>query len=165
MKIFGFKSEIPKFVAMITLLFMLFAIPMAFMPARASAAGPMDQVIIYPSGDPCQNPNVTKSSSVISVSTGTTNLVPITAGKSVYICSVAATLAGTTPNFQLVTGMTSTCSTSQVALTGVMVPAANAMMKLDYGGTVAKGSSGGAICAIMSAATTTATGVINYVVK
>ncbi len=127
-------------------------------------AGPSDTVVIYPkSADPCNNPSAIKSSAVISAATGTTNLVSLTSAKSVYICHVASYLQGTTPDFQLVTGLTSTCLTSPVTLTGVIKPLTGTGITLGFGGTVTKGSSGGAICAVMSAATTTATGIITYV--
>jgi len=127
-------------------------------------AGPSDTVVIYPrSADPCSNPSVLKSSAVISAATGTTNLVSLTAAKSVYVCHVSVTPTGTTPDIQLVTGTTSTCSTGTAALTGVIKPVTGTPVQMGYGGMLFKGVSSGAICAVMSAATTTATGVITYV--
>ncbi len=132
--------------------------------AMTAVAGPSDTYVLYPiSADPCQNPSVAKSSALISVATGTTNLVSLTASKSVYVCSVYVVPTGTTPDFQLSTGLTSTCSTSISYLTGVIKPSTSTPISLNWGGTVVKGSSGGAVCAIMSASTTTATGVITYV--
>jgi len=143
-----------------TVLAMLFLVLMAV----SAMAGPGDTYAVYPiSADPCLNSSVTKTSAVVSVSTGTTALVSLSASKSIFVCSLSVVPTGTTPDFQLVTGTTSTCYTSMSTLTGVMKPLTGTAVNLRYGGTVVKGVSGGAICAVMSASTTTATGVITYV--
>ncbi len=129
-----------------------------------ATAGPSDTYVLYPvSADPCANPSVAKSSAVISAATGTTSLVGLTAAKSIYVCSVSAVLSGTTPDFTLVTGTGTLCATGVTSLTGVMKPLTGTWVNLGYGGTVVKSVSAGDICAVMSAGTTAANGIITYV--
>ncbi len=123
-------------------------------------------VKITNTGDPCQNPNVVKSSAIVSAATGTTSVITQSTGKAIYICYAHVTPTGTSPDIKFVSGSTAStaCDTGPIAdLTGVMKPLTGTALNIGYGGTVAKTAVTKAVCAVMSAATTAATGVITYV--
>jgi hypothetical protein len=113
-------------------------------------------------GDPCVNPNVVKSSVVINTSgAGTTQLVPVAAGKAIYACSVAAGISATTATIAFESGGSTTC-TSPTALTGTIVPTAGMWLTLGYGGTIFTAPAGSGLC-VVNGGTGTQIGVLTYV--
>lgn len=114
-------------------------------------------------GDPCKNPTATTSNVVINTSgAGTTQLVALSAGKSVYVCDVVFSVSATTATAVLEYGTGSSCGSGTTALTGAMVGAANSQIVIGWGGAVATAPAGNALC-IVNGGTGTQTGVLSYV--
>ena len=113
-------------------------------------------------GDPCVNPNVTKSSVVINTSgAGTTQLVAPVANKSIYVCQVAAGISATTATIAFESGGSTTC-TSPTALTGTIVPTAGMWLTMGWGGTNFTALAGSGLC-VVNGGTGTQIGYLTYV--
>jgi hypothetical protein len=113
-------------------------------------------------GDPCVNPNVVKSSVVISTSgAGTTQLVAVSAGKAIYVCNVAMGISATTATAAFESGGSTTC-TSPTALTGTIVPTAGMWLTMGWGGTTFTAPAGSGLCLVNGGAGTQI-GVLTYV--
>lgn len=154
-----------KFLSVLVVLLVV-AVPSAF------ALDTSAQVKITNTGDPCQNPNVAKSSAVVSVATGTTGqLVALTSAQSIYVCALSTSLTGTTGNdtsFQLVSGTTTTtpCDTGAANISAaykVNSQAAGGTFQFGYGGTLFKTASGKALCSTTTGTNSVLTGMITYV--
>lgn len=101
-----------------------------------------------------------KSSVAINVTSATTTqLVALSAGKSVHVCSVAVSSVGGTSTFEYGTG--STCGTGTTALTGAF--AAASTVSLGGGGDKFTAPAGNALCLLSGASTTATAGVVAYV--
>ena len=148
---------------------MLFIFVLVGTMAAVGHAGPTDTVQYYSqSADPCQNPSVAKLNQAIAIYSATTATIATTVtSKSLYICTLAATLSGTSPQVKLVTGTTTTtaCDTGTVNITGQMAPTAGSSMFFGFGGTVWKVAAGKQICAIVSGTTPTFAGSLSYVAQ
>ena len=109
-------------------------------------------------GDPCQNPNVAKSSVAVAISTATTTqLVAPSGTTAVYGCGFAATFgASTTALFEY--GTSSNC-TGTTALTGVMAPATGGVLSLGSARFQTPASQG--VC-IVSTGTGGINGIFSY---
>ena len=113
-------------------------------------------------GDPCENPAVTKSSAVINVATaGEASLVALSAGKSIYVCGVVDGSTGTTPALTLQSGTVAGCASGTTAMTGAMLFITSTNISLGWGGTIATVPSGGVLCALTAG--NTHAGIISYV--
>lgn len=75
--------------------------------------------------DPCQNPNFTKQSAVINVSTATTTaLVAVSGTTKVYVCGFSFTILGlatTGGSAQFESGTGTACASNAAVLTGAFV--------------------------------------------
>ena len=130
-------------------------ITVSFSPSQTS--------VISNVGDPCLNPNVTKSSVTVSTSgAATTQLVALAAGKSVYVCSIAVGISATTATLALEYGTGSSCGTGTTALTGTIVPTAGMWLTLGWGGSITTAPSGNALC-IVNGGTGTQIGLLTFV--
>jgi hypothetical protein len=113
--------------------------------------------------DPCQNSGILKSSAAVSITTATTTqLVALSAGKSVYVCGFTASL-GLSDSIVFEYGTGSACGTGTTALTGAFTSDAAviaAPATLGGEGTRMTAPSGNALCAL-----TTGTGGIKGVVQ
>lgn len=156
---------------------MLFVVAvMMIMAPVAFALDTSAMVNIKNSGDPCLNPNVAKSSAVISFATSTlgtaatgTVITGVTS-KSIYVCNIATTLTGTSASlntFKLISGTTTTtaCDVSAATLTGLMgALGANSVAGVShiigYGGTILKTTASHNLC---TTTTGSLTGTITYV--
>ena len=106
-------------------------------------------------GDPCENPQVAKSSVVLAISTATTTqLVTPSGTTAVYVCGLSASFGAST-TMSLEYGTSSAC-TGTHALTGVYAPATGSVLTLGGSHLVTPGSQG--VCAV-----STGTGGINGV--
>ena len=106
-----------------------------------------------------------KSSVALAITSATTTqLIPLAAGKKIYICGFAATLTGTSPTFQLEYGTGTTCGTGTTVLTGAFDPNAGSnVVAYSAGSTIASTAAGNALCAITTGSTPAAQGVLTYV--
>ena len=129
-------------------------------------------VTINNSGDPCQNPNVAKSTAIVSAPTASTSqVIALSAGKSIYICDVSTGITGTTANatsFQLVSGTTTTtpCDTGQANVSGaytVNSVAAGGYFHSGFGGTLYKTAAGKALCSTNTGTNSATVGSITYI--
>lgn len=112
------------------------------------------------SSDPCQNPGVLKSSVAVSVSSATTTqLVALSAGKSIYVCGGTISSVGGTSTLEYGTG--ASCGTGTTTLTGAF-PAASTV-PLGSGLSLLATASGNALCILSGASTTATAGFITYV--
>lgn len=116
--------------------------------------------------DVCQDSSIAKSSVAVNVGASTTAaLVAAVTGKSVYLCSFAASAVGTNPTMTLKSGTQTTnpCDTGAVSLTGAMVPAAaDGMVNLGVGSTITTAAAAKQLC-LTTGATTSIQGVATYV--
>lgn len=115
--------------------------------------------------DPCQNPNVAKSSVAISVSSATTTaLVAASGSTKVYVCDMALSTVGTSPTAALEYGTGATCGTGTTAITGAMVASATVgFIRLGFGGSITATPASQAVCLVSGGTVTTETGVLTYV--
>lgn len=108
-------------------------------------------------------PVLCESSAVIDVSAGATDeLVALTAGQTIYVCSfsISGDTAATTAQFKYGTG--TTCGTGTVNLTGVMRLAdeGNISLSAGAGGTLFRTIAANALC--LAATTGAVTGFVSY---
>lgn len=134
--------------------------------ALVVSVSPNTPVVVQAAADPCMDPNVAKSSVVLSIATATTTSLVATNGtKKIYVCGISATMAGTSPTATFITGTTAStaCDTGASGLTGAMNPSATVgSINIGWGGTTMKTAAGGALC-VTTAATTAIYGVLSYV--
>lgn len=131
-----------------------------FSGAGTTGSGPM-----YAVGDPCQNPDLMKSSAAINISSATTTaVVALAAGKTTHVCEFSATAAGTNPTILFLTGTETTtpCDTGAANLSGTFAPTAGTAVRLGGSGTVMKSAAAGQLC-ITSGGTPSIQGVLTYV--
>lgn len=107
--------------------------------------------------DPCQSPNVAKSSVPINItSTATTSLVAVSGATTVYVCGISLTISevATTPNTILFEYGTGAACTGPVALTGLYGAGgitAGDPIPVSYGGagmTIFKSAASNGVCAL-----------------
>lgn len=119
-------------------------------PSVVRAVGPSATFLLYNSGDPCSNPNVTKSFGVVNISTATTTeLVAAVTGQAVYMCAFTVTVAGTAPSMLFKTGtkVSTACDTGPTSQSGTYLPPTSTFVKLDAnGGTLLTGAVSGELC-------------------
>lgn len=110
--------------------------------------------------DPCQNAHTVKSSVAVSVTSATTTqLVALSAGKSIYVCGATINSVGGTSTLEYGTG--SSCGTGTTTLTGPF--AAATVAKIGGYGTTVTAPSGNALCIVSGTSTTATAGVVTYV--
>jgi hypothetical protein len=116
--------------------------------------------------DPCLNPSIMMASVVVNqASSITAALVPAVTNKSIYVCGFAASAVGTNPtlNFKYGTQVSTACDTGAVNLTGPINPSATVgMLNLSNARTVFAAPASNQLC-LVTAATTTVTGVLTYI--
>jgi hypothetical protein len=116
------------------------AISVTFSPALVTIVHPFG-------GDPCENPNIVKSSAVISVaSASTVQVIALSSGKSIYVCGVSDGSAGTTPSLVLLYGTGTNCGTGGTALTGAIPFTSGSQLNLGWGGNIASTLVSNALC-------------------
>lgn len=99
--------------------------------------------------DPCASPSVTKSNVSVAI-TANSELVALTSGQTIYVCSYNLVLTGTTPTVQFVYGTGAVCVTGQVALSGAMNPTAGSLLSSGFGGTLFPTAASNALCALVT---------------
>lgn len=116
--------------------------------------------------DPCADPAITKLSVAVNQgASATAALVATVTGKVVYVCSFVASAVGTNPTLTLKTGtqVSAACDTTPASLTGAMIPAAaDGMVNIGVGHTIASSIASGQLC-MTTGATTSIQGVMTYV--
>lgn len=114
--------------------------------------------------DPCQNPNVAKSSAVVTVGAATTlQIVGLVAGQQIFVCGYQisqAVLAGT---LQWTSGTGVNCAATVVTKTGAMQTIVGQPFIYSTGGTVFTVASGSELCLTTTGAGATAAGVVSFV--
>ena len=169
---------------------MLFAAPMAYaqstFPTPQSATGgpsvmggvgmylnSAGQAVPETNSDPCTNPSNAKASVPINITTAaTTQLVALSAGKSVYVCGGSFTIAPSATAadsilFEYGTG--SSCGTGTTALTGaygagdLTTAAPPVSVSLVSSGVVMIAPSGNALCAVSAGTTVNIQGVLSVI--
>lgn len=124
--------------------------------------------------DPCQSPNVAKSSVPINLTAaaGTTSLVAVSGATVVYVCGISFTIApsATTADSILFEYGTGAACTSPVALTGTFgsgdVTTSAPLVTVNYGGagsTIFKSAASNGICALTAGSVINIQGVMTYV--
>lgn len=116
--------------------------------------------------DPCQNPNVAKSSAVINIgAAATTKIVDTSASKTVYVCSFHLTLAGTTPTLVFKTGThtTNDCDTAAVSLSGTYAPTTGSVLAQTGAGVLMQSTAGGQLCGTTAGSGSSAQGLLTFV--
>jgi len=123
--------------------------------------------------DPCQSPNIAKSSVPINLTAaaGTTSLVAVSGATVVYVCGISFTIApsATTADSILFEYGTGAACTGPVALTGTFgsgdVTTAAPLVTVNYGGagTIFKSAASNGVCALTAGNTINIQGVMTYV--
>ena len=131
------------------------------------------QAVPETNADPCSIPASTKVSAVVSITTATTTqIVPLVAGQSVYICGGVLTIAPsatTADTATLVYGTGTNCATGLTALSGAFgagdltTAAPPIVVPLASSGIVTSAPAGKALCLTSAGATVNIQGVISYV--
>jgi hypothetical protein len=90
--------------------------------ALGSAAMAASQPIVEATnqGNPCSNPNATPTAFNVTTSgTSLTQLIALSAGKQIFVCSIVLTsVSGTTPNYELEYGTATNCGSGTNVLVG-----------------------------------------------
>lgn len=124
-------------------------------------------VALQNSGDPCQNPNVTKKSAAIAITSATTTeIVAASAGKTVYACKFQMSVVGTSPTVQLETGTkTSTaCDTGAATLSGAFaIPTTTLFSSVNGNEAAVVGATSGEFCLVTGGTITGVEGYLTYV--
>ncbi len=121
-------------------------------------AGYADQV-----GDPClASTGLAKSAVALNV-TAAAQLVAAVAGKTIYVCGVDATAAGTSPTIQFQSGTGTACGTNTLNLSGTLAPTANAVIVMGGAGVLFQSRSSDALCAATGGTTPSFQGVLTFV--
>lgn len=132
----------------------------------AVAATPALVVAQSPNGaDPCANPNVTKSSVAIDITSATTTkMVALSSGKITYVCGFSASMTGTAPTmlFEYGTNVSGECDTGTTALTGAYIPTSGAFVQDRGFGTMFATAASKDLC-IVSGGTPVLKGVLTFV--
>src|SRR5580704_6040460 len=106
--------------------------------------------------DPCQSNGIAKSSVVIAPSgtAGTTQLVALSAGKTVYVCGYNFTETNVAQTIVFEYGTGASCGTGTTALTGAFTSTtANTIVVGEYsGGTIFAAPTGNALCILTTGA-------------
>lgn len=114
--------------------------------------------------DPCASPFTAKQAAVINIgAAATTEIVPLAAGKTIYVCHWAFTLAGTTPSFTFKNGTGTNCGTGTASLSGVMLPTSGSYLTGGYIGTLFSAPVANAVCGTTVGTGSSAQGVLTYV--
>lgn len=116
--------------------------------------------------DPCADPMVAKSTAVVNIGAATTTkIVDTSASTVVYICSIYASLAGTTPSITFKTGthVTNDCDTGPSTLSGVILPTSGSFLTFPGGGTLFKTAAGGQFCGTTVGTGSSLQGIATYV--
>ena len=104
-------------------------------------------VVHQTGGDACMNPNLVKSSVVLSVASATTvQVVPLSTGKQIYVCGVVDGSAGTTPSLALLYGTGTNCGSGTTALTGAVPFTSGSALNLGWGGNIVAAPVSNALC-------------------
>lgn len=115
--------------------------------------------------DPCQSSAVFKLSAVVTApATSTTQIVPLSGLKAIYVCGYQLTQTTAVGTLQWEYGTGASCGTGTATLTGAMPTAAG--IPLTYGGaseTVITAPGGNALCLVTAGAAANAAGVVTYV--
>lgn len=121
-------------------------------PATVLAqAGPSGTYVLYPPGsDPCSNPSIAKSFAVVNIgSATTTELVATVTGKTVFMCALTATVAGTAPTLLFKTGtkVSTACDTGAANQSGTYLPPTSTLVHIDAAGnTLLTGAVSSELC-------------------
>jgi hypothetical protein len=116
-------------------------------------------------GNPCANPAATIVGATVAVTgTSATQIVALSAGKSIYICSAFfGNGAGTTPTIALEYGTGSNCGTgTQIFLQQTVIPAGTAAPVVIPSNVFAT-TSGQAVCYILTGTTPTGTLTFTFI--
>ena len=122
--------------------------------------------------DPCQSPNIAKSSAVVNITTaGTTSLVPVSGSTVFYVCGISLTISqvATTANTVLFEYGTGAACTGPVPLTGNysaggITAGAPIVVNASNGGTIFKSAASNGVCALTTiGASGSFQGVLTYV--
>lgn len=137
--------------------------PMKF---SVSAVGPSATMLIYNSGDPCNNPNVTKAQKLVAIgSATTTELVAAVAGQTVSVCAFRVTVTGTSPTLLFLTGtkVSTACDTAPANLSGTLAITSGTFV--NFGGeiVVAQGAASGELCLTTGGTGPSVQGMLTYV--
>lgn len=131
----------------------------------ALSGSPATTVADQITGDPCDVPTVQKSSVAVAISTATTTqLVALSAGKTIYFCGFVGSMGGTTPAVTFEYGTGSNCATGTVVLTGAIAPTSGSILLMPIGSsTWFQTASANALCALSAGTTPSIQGVLTYV--
>lgn len=141
-----FKAFAPALATLIVLAVGLIFLP--FFPAHAQSNNNVNVVGYTLTSDPCQNPTVPKTSIPIAITSATTTqLVAVSAGKSIYVCGGKTSLSGTTPSILFEYGTSTNC-TGTHALTGTITPTTGSIFSLDGQGVQLKAPASNGLCVV-----------------
>jgi len=134
------------------------------LPTGANTIGNVNIANPAATSDPCENPNVLKSSSLVNISTATTTqLVALSGTTRVYACGFSATVSGTSPTLLFLYGTGAACATGPVNLSGTFAITTGTLVSLGYGGMLFASAAGNALCLTTGGTTPSVQGVLTYV--
>lgn len=139
---------------------------LALAPPAFAQVGPQNTVQLYNGyADTCLATNVKKLSIPVAITSNTTTqLVALATGKTITVCSVYATTAGTTTSLTWETGTGSACATGTTALTGAMLYPTAGPISLGGDGQKFQSLASNALC-LLTAGTTSLQGVLSYTIR
>lgn len=137
---------------------------------KIAATPAANRVNFFTNGqDPCQDPNVAKSSVAITISSATTtNLVSAVSAQKVYVCGFVVTYtSGTSPTIAFIYGTTAStaCDTGATTLYPASAIPATAGQGLNVfpGHTLTSGATAKQLCVVSGGTTPTYNGILTFV--
>lgn len=119
-------------------------------------------------GQACDDPGAIPQSAVVNIGAATTTKIVDSPGarQQIHVCGFVATLAGTTPTIQFVTGthVSADCDTGATNLSGAMAPVAGQPMSGGFGGDLMVSPAGNQLCGTTTGSGSSFQGVLSYVV-
>ncbi len=122
---------------------------------------------VYAGG--CNDPGTIHKSAVVNIGAATTTvIVPAVTNQRIYLCSILASLAGTTPTITLVYGtrVSADCDTGAVSLTGAIAGSGSGtLLPIGYGSDVVIVPPGNQLCGTTAGSGSSFQGIATYVQK
>lgn len=109
----------------------------------------------------CNDPTLTTSAVINATASGNTEVVPLTASQTIYVCGYNFIASGTA-DVRLVYGTGTACATGETGITGLYPLVANTGIAVPNGGAIqTKTASGNALC-IETSASVNVRGMVTY---
>lgn len=112
----------------------------------------------------CTDTGANVISVAVNVGSATTaQLVAAQGNQPIHVCSITATIAGTTPTALFIYGTGTNCATNNGNLSGTFAPTSGTLMSVGYGGDLMVVPPGNELCVTTGGTTPSLQGILTYV--